>query len=43
MADKIYGQARRGFRTNKLTEKAKRKIKSRMTGGDSTGTLFPNV
>ena len=28
---------------DKLTEKGKRKIKSRMTGGDSTGILFPNV
>ena len=29
--------------SDKLTEKGKRKIKSRMTGGDSTGILFPNV
>ena len=26
-----------------LSEKGKRIIKSRMTGGDSTGILFPNV
>jgi hypothetical protein len=28
---------------NNLSEKGKRMIKSRMTGGDSTGILFPNV
>ena len=28
---------------DKLTEKGKRVIKSRMTGGDSTGILFPDV
>ena len=28
---------------DKLTEKGKRVIKSRMTGGDSTEILFPNV
>ena len=26
-----------------LTEEGKRRIKSRMTGGDSTGILFPEV
>ena len=32
-----------GLKTSNLTEKGKRRIKSRMTGGDSTGILFPKV
>ena len=31
------------FNPKTLSEKGTRKVKSRMTGGDSTGILFPNV
>ena len=31
------------FNPKTLSEKGTRKVKSRMTGGDSTGKLFPNV
>jgi len=30
-------------KSKNLTEEGKRRIKSRMTGGDSTGILFPEV
>ena len=32
-----------GLKSSDLTEEGKRRIKSRMTGGDSTGILFPEV
>ena len=41
---KAGGMARRmGKKKPVLSEEGKRKIKSRMTGGDSTGILFPDV
>ena len=39
---KILKDVGKGAEDN-LSEKGKRIIKSRMTGGDSTGILFPNV
>ena len=41
---KAGGMTRKmGKKKNVLSEEGKRKIKSRMTGGDSTGILFPDV
>ena len=41
---KAGGMARgMGKKKTTLSEEGKRRVKSRMTGGDSTGILFPDV